>query len=209
MAKILITSGPTRQYIDPVRYLSNASSGRMGYALAEAALASGHEVIIVSGPVGIDYPRGAEVVPVVSTEEMLAECRRIFPTCDGMIGVAAPSDYQPIVVLENKIAKRNEPIVLHLIETPDVVATLGADKGDRWIVGFALETQDQHIRAVIKAERKNCDMMVLNGPEAMNSAENEVALMDAIGTVLLSLSGTKTYVAQEIFGMIQERLIDR
>ena len=181
----------------------------MGRALAESVVASGHEVVVVTGPVSIEYPREAEVVPVVSTEEMLAECRRIFPTCDGLIGVAAPSDYQPIIVLENKIAKRNEPIVLHLIETPDVVATLGEEKGDRWIVGFALETQDQHIRAVVKAERKNCDMMILNGPDAMNSSENEVAVIDATGTVLLSLAGTKKYVAREIFGIIQERLIDR
>src|SRR5437667_9718795 len=90
MTRILITSGPTRQYLDPVRYLTNASSGRMGQALAAAALARGHDVVVVSGPVNLEYPAAAQVLPVVSTEEMLDTCQRVFPTCDGLIGVAAP-----------------------------------------------------------------------------------------------------------------------
>ena len=93
MARILITSGPTREYLDPVRYLSNASSGRMGAALAVAALAAGHEVVIVSGPVEVQYPEAAEVVPVVSTREMLDACREQFTRCDGLIATAAPCDY--------------------------------------------------------------------------------------------------------------------
>src|SRR5262245_29673595 len=105
MARILITSGPTRQYLDPVRYLTNASSGRMGRALAEAALAFGHDVTVVSGPVTIDYPSRAEVRSVISTEELLATCQELFPACDGVIGAAAPCDYRPIRVAEHKIAK--------------------------------------------------------------------------------------------------------
>src|SRR3972149_1654011 len=95
MARILITSGPTRQYLDPVRYLTNASGGRMGKALAEAALALGHEVVVVTGPVEIDYPAQVHVVPVVSTEDMLAAASREFDRCDGLIGAAAPRDYRP------------------------------------------------------------------------------------------------------------------
>ena len=91
MARILITSGPTRQYLDPVRYLSNASSGRMGQALAAAAIEAGHQVVVVSGPVAIRYPRPAEVIPVVSTEEMLAACLAVFPGCDGLIAVPRPA----------------------------------------------------------------------------------------------------------------------
>ena len=91
MARILITSGPTRQYIDPVRYITNASSGRMGKALAEAALAAGHQVTIVSGPVDVAYPPAARVIEVVSTEQMLEACQNVFPDCDGLIGVAAPA----------------------------------------------------------------------------------------------------------------------
>src|SRR5438046_10030731 len=104
MARILITSGPTRQYLDPVRYLTNASSGRMGRALVEAALAMGHEVIVVSGPVAVEYPTSAELHPIISTEELLAACQEIFPSCDGVIGAAAPSDYRPVKVQEHKIA---------------------------------------------------------------------------------------------------------
>ena len=97
LARILLTSGPTRQHIDPVRYLTNASSGRMGAALVQAAVDAGHEVIVVSGPVDVAYPARAKVVPVVSTEDMLAACQIAFPECDGLIGVAAPCDYRPSV----------------------------------------------------------------------------------------------------------------
>src|SRR5687768_6173023 len=95
MARILITSGPTRQYLDPVRYLTNASSGRMGAALAAAAIEQGHAVTIVSGPVEVSYPEQAEVIDVISTEEMLTAARDAFQECDGLIGAAAPSDYRP------------------------------------------------------------------------------------------------------------------
>lgn len=209
MARILITSGPTRQYIDPVRYLTNASSGRMGKALAEAALKLGHEVVIVSGPVDVTYPAAAEVIPVVSTEDMLAACRKVFDRCDGLIGVAAPSDYRPVMVAPNKIAKTGEPLVLHLVETADVVATLGAGKTRQWLVGFALETEDHRLRALAKLEKKHCDLMVLNGPEAMHSLENSVEIMDREGRVLEQLTGPKEAVAQGIFKVIEARLIKK
>ena len=105
MARILITSGPTRQFLDPVRYITNASSGRMGAALAGAALRREHEVVIVSGPVAIDYPDGAVVIPVVTTDEMLQVATREFENCNGAIGAAAPCDYMPRVVQEQKISK--------------------------------------------------------------------------------------------------------
>ena len=105
MAKLLITSGPTRQYLDPVRYLTNASSGRMGSALADAALKAGHDVVVVSGPVDIAYPEGARIVPVVSTEEMLEAAMREFQQCDGMIGAAAPCDYRPVKVAPDKLRR--------------------------------------------------------------------------------------------------------
>ncbi len=207
MAHILLTAGPTRQYLDPVRYLTNASSGRMGKALVEAALAFGHRVTIVSGPVEVTYPPPARVVSVVSTEEMLEKCQELFPACDGLIGVAAPCDYRPVRVAESKIAKTGQPLVLHLIETPDVVATLGADKTHQWVVGFALETEDQRLRAVAKLERKSCDLMVLNGPEAMNAPDNRVEILDPTGAVVTTLAGSKEEVARGIFQVIQRRLI--
>jgi phosphopantothenoylcysteine decarboxylase/phosphopantothenate--cysteine ligase len=210
VARVLITSGPTRQYLDPVRYLTNASSGRMGKALAEAMLAAGHQVVIVSGPVEVEYPPAAEVASVVSTEEMLSACRELFPACDGLIGVAAPCDYRPVRVAEGKIQKTGQPLELHLIETPDVVATLGAEKKPgQWLVGFALETDDQRLRALAKLEKKSCDLMVLNGPQAMNAPTNEVELLDKQGQVIAVFRGNKEDVARGIVGVIAERLIER
>jgi phosphopantothenoylcysteine decarboxylase/phosphopantothenate--cysteine ligase len=210
MARILITSGPTRQYLDPVRYLTNASSGRMGSALASAVLAAGHEAVIVSGPVEVAYPPTATVHWVTSTEEMLAAARAQFATCDGLIGAAAPCDYRPVHVAKHKISKTGEPLVLQLIETDDVVATLGAEKRpDQWVVGFALETEDQRLRALAKAERKSCDLMVLNGPEAMNALDNRVEMLDRQGAVVATFAGPKEEVGRGILQVIGERLIAR
>jgi len=208
MARILITSGPTRQYLDPVRYLTNASSGRMGKSLVEAALEAGHDVVVVSGPVQVDYPVGAEIIPVLTTDDMLAACQRIFPQCDGLIGAAAPCDYQPQRVESQKIAKTGDPMILHLVETADVVATMGATRlPHQWLVGFALETEDQRFRALAKLERKSCDLMVLNGPEAMDSLENSVELIDPRGAVVKSLTGSKELVARGILEVIDQTLV--
>jgi phosphopantothenoylcysteine decarboxylase/phosphopantothenate--cysteine ligase len=210
MARILITSGPTRQYLDPVRYLTNASSGRMGRALAEAALAAGHEVVVVSGPVNLEYPAAASIRKIVSTEDLLATCQELFPHCDGVIGVAAPCDYRPHRVEEHKIAKTGQPLVLNLVETPDVMATLGAAKRpNQWLVGFALETDDQRFRALAKLERKSCDLMVLNGPEAMDAPQNDVQIFDRAGTTVAQWKGSKEVVASQILKVIDERLIRR
>jgi phosphopantothenoylcysteine decarboxylase/phosphopantothenate--cysteine ligase len=207
MARILITSGPTRQFIDPVRYLTNASSGRMGRALAEAALALGHEVVVVSGPVEVEYPAKAKVVSVVSTEEMLVASAKEFETCDGLIGAAAPCDYRPVRVESHKITKTGQPLDLHLIETDDVVATLGAKKGWRWIVGFALETEDHRLRALAKLERKYCDLMVSNGPQAISASDNEVEVITPTGDVIEAVAGSKEVVAKRILAIIDDRLI--
>jgi phosphopantothenoylcysteine decarboxylase/phosphopantothenate--cysteine ligase len=208
MARILITSGPTRQYLDPVRYLTNASSGRMGRALAAAALEFGHEVVVVSGPVSVEYPQAAEVHWIVSTEELLETCQRLFPQCHGAIGAAAPCDYRPRRVAEHKLHKNGEPLVLELIETPDVMATLGASKRPgQWLVGFALETDDQRFRALTKLEKKSCDLIVLNGPAAMDAPDNQVEVFDKSGAVVASAAGPKEAVAREILRAIGQRLI--
>lgn len=208
MARILVTSGPTRQYLDPVRYLTNASSGRMGRALAAAALELGHEVVIVSGPVTVEYPAGAEVRWILSTEELLKVCQEVFPACDGVIGAAAPCDYRPIRVEEQKIAKTGQPLALHLVETPDVMATLGAAKRPgQWLVGFALETDDQRFRVLTKLVRKSCDLMVLNGPAAMDALDNQVQIFDRSGEVAAEFAGSKEDVARGILRVVQQRLI--
>lgn len=179
----------------------------MGRALAAAALDAGHEVVIVSGPVDVSYPSSARVINVVSTEEMLAAAQKAFPACDGLIGVAAPSDYRPVKVAPNKIAKTGEPLVLHLVETDDVVATLGASKTTQWLVGFALETEDHRLRALAKLEKKHCDLIVLNGPEAMDATNNNVEILDRDGAVIEALAGPKEEVARGIFAVIERRLI--
>jgi phosphopantothenoylcysteine decarboxylase/phosphopantothenate--cysteine ligase len=181
----------------------------MGKALAEAALALGHEVVVVSGPVEVEYPASAKVVPVVSTEDMMVAAVKEFETCDGLIGAAAPCDYRPMRVESHKIAKTGQPIDLHLIETDDVVATLGSKKGRRWVVGFALETEDHRLRALAKLERKFCDLMISNGPEAISSTDNSVEVITHGGEVIASIAGSKDDVATKILSIIHARLISR
>ncbi len=208
MAKIVITSGPTRQYLDPVRYLTNASSGRMGAALAAAALEKGHHVTIVSGPVQVDYPKEVQVLQVVTTDDMLQATRTAFATADGLIGAAAPCDYMPKHVHHEKMSKTGDEVMLRLVETPDIVATLGASKrSNQWVVGFALETEDRRFRAITKMQRKCCDLMVSNGPSAIDSDNNEVEVLDPSGIVLATIIDTKNKVAIRIFDIIHARLL--
>ncbi|MDA0657726.1 MAG: phosphopantothenoylcysteine decarboxylase [Planctomycetota bacterium] len=208
MQRILITSGPTRQYLDPVRYLSNASSGRMGAALAQAALARGHEVTVVSGPVSILYPAACRIIPVVTTDDLMQTCLEEFPRCDGVIGAAAPCDYQPLSVEPTKMVKNGQPRLVQLIETEDVIATLGRQKQHQWVVGFALETDDHHFRAITKLEKKCCDLIVLNEPSAMDSLQNSVEILGPQGEILAKSTGPKELVANRILQVIQERFID-
>ena len=199
MARMLITSGPTRQYLDPVRYLTNASSGRMGAALAQAACQRGHAVTVISGPVCVDYPDQVEVVDVVTTDEMLAATLERFPEFDCLIGAAAPCDYMPKRIQSEKIAKDGQPLLLELIETADVVATAAQRKrDDQCVVGFALETEDQRFRAIVKMERKCCDLIVSNGPDAIDATTNQVEIIGADGHTVARSEGAKLDVARAI-----------
>jgi phosphopantothenoylcysteine decarboxylase/phosphopantothenate--cysteine ligase len=204
--RILITAGPTREYLDDVRYLSNASSGRMGYALADAALAAGHQVVLVSGPVDLAPPKGAEFHAVETTEEMRQACVARFPKCDGVIAAAAVCDYKPRRRITGKIAKTGDPISVEMIETDDVLAELGRGKEQRWVVGFALEAVNPRENALQKLRAKNCDVVVLNSPEAIGAEANNVELIDRSGDVLASFSGTKTEVAGTLIGWIESHI---
>ena len=125
-----------------------------GCSAGHGRLEQGHDVVIVSGPVVVDYPSGAELIPVMTTDEMLDAAVKEFARCDGAIGAAAPCDYMPRVVQSQKISKTGGPLTVELVETPDVVATLGQSKqADQWVVGFALETEDQRFRATVKLEK--------------------------------------------------------
>jgi phosphopantothenoylcysteine decarboxylase/phosphopantothenate--cysteine ligase len=208
VAHIVITSGPTREYLDPVRYLTNASSGRMGTSLAQAALDLGHQVTVVSGPVSVEYPAKAKVVWVTTTQEMLDEARMAFSNADGLIGAAAPCDYMPEHVETSKLQKTGNDLMLHLKETPDIVATLAAKKlSKQWVVAFALETQDVRFRAIVKLSRKACDMIVSNSAQAMNSLDNSVEVILRGGTVLDQFYGPKPLVAAGILRLIDKHLI--
>ena len=182
----------------------------MGACLATAALELGHEVIVVSGPVDLDYPSGAKVVGVVSTDDLLKQCEQLFPQCDGLIGAAAPCDYKPIEVADHKIRKTGETLELRLVETEDVVAHLGSIKqSHQWTVGFALETEDARFRALSKLIRKACDLVVLNGVAAIDSAENSIEIISAAGEIVDTAQGAKEDVARAVLKVIHESLIEK
>lgn len=201
MSRILITAGPTREYLDPIRYLSNASSGKMGAALANAALHADCDVTIVTGPVTCDYPQEAEVIRVTTTDEMLQACIKIFPGCNGAIGAAAPCDFRPKAFSVDKIKKSGDsPMALELVRTPDIFAELGKIKrSDQWLVPFALETIENGNRyALEKLRQKNGDFVILNGPQAMMGDQADVEILDSNGTTLAAFRGEKINVAAQI-----------
>ncbi|HET6426083.1 MAG TPA: phosphopantothenoylcysteine decarboxylase [Planctomycetaceae bacterium] len=206
--RMMITAGPTREYLDDVRYLSNASSGRMGYALTEAVLAAGHEVVLITGPVLISPPAGCTVIEVETTEDLLRECRQAWDACNGVIATAAVCDYRPRERFPGKLAKTGVSLELELVETADVLADLGQHKGNRWIVGFALESEEfAHVNALRKLKEKNCDAIVLNRPTAIGAASNSVEVIDARGKTVASFSGSKSTVAKDLWRWIAEVLL--
>ncbi|MGV2334474.1 MAG UNVERIFIED_CONTAM: phosphopantothenoylcysteine decarboxylase [Planctomycetaceae bacterium] len=204
--RILITAGPTREYVDDVRFLSNASSGRMGYALAAAAIAAGHQVELVTGPVELPPPPGCQLHRIETTDQLRETCLRLFPGCDGVIATAAVCDYKPRQRTSGKITKTGQPIVLELVETSDVLAELGAARGHRWVVGFALESQDPRNNAMRKLRMKNCSCIVLNDTSAIGSATNHVEVLSPEASTIAEFRGTKEDVAQKLLQLIDTRI---
>lgn len=204
--KILITAGPTREYIDDVRFLSNASSGRMGYSLAQAAIASGHQVELVTGPVEMAPPEGCNVHRIETTDQLRETCLRLFPECDGVIATAAVCDYRPKERVTGKMTKTGHPIVLELVETSDVLAELGSRKDHRWIVGFALESQDPRNNAMRKLRMKNCNCIVLNDTSAIGSMTNLVEVLSPEAETIALFRGSKQEVAERLIGLIESSI---
>ena len=160
---VLVTAGPTREMVDPVRFLSNRSSGKMGYAIAEAAARRGARVTLVSGPVALERPRGVETVPVTSTLDLYREVTERAKSADLVIQAAAPADFRPIEAARHKIKKTGEGMTLQLTPNPDVAAQLGRDKHEgQVLVAFAAETDDLIANARKKLDKKNADMVVAN-----------------------------------------------
>lgn len=162
--RILITAGPTREHLDPIRFLSNPSSGRMGLALAKAAVQRGHDATLVLGPVAIAPPTGVRTIHVISAAEMLTASRRAFRNCDAAVFAAAVCDYRPAKRHARKVPKHARRWALTLEPTPDIAAALGRIKGRRITVCFALEDHAGRIKAEAKLNGKHADAIVLNGP---------------------------------------------
>ncbi|MCA9056532.1 MAG: phosphopantothenoylcysteine decarboxylase [Planctomycetaceae bacterium] len=200
--RVLVTAGPTREYLDDVRYLSNASSGRMGYAIVDALLEIGWEAVLVSGPVDLKPPRSCEFHAVTTTAEMKAACLSLFPGCDGVIAAAAVCDYRPITRFSGKLSKTGGAVTIEMIETDDVLAELGRNKGPRWVVGFALEAQNPRENALQKLRRKNCDWIVVNSPAAIGAEDNSVELIDATTQTVAEWQGAKSNVARQLVGFL-------
>lgn len=178
----LITLGPTREYIDPVRFLSNASSGRMGKTLIEEVLRQKCKVIAVKGPCDITIEKNAscKVIDVVSAQDMLNAVRKNLKYCDIFIGAAAVSDYRPVTVLKNKIKKQDTGknfINLKLIKNPDIIKYVSKHKKNQTVVGFALETKKLISYAKNKLKQKNLDMIVANNASAISAQKSSVTLI--------------------------------
>ena len=206
----LITAGPTREYSDPVRYLSNPSSGKMGYELAGEALQRGAEVILVSGPTHIIPPPGARVRWVQTAEEMEQEVGRHFPKADVLIMAAAVADYKFSTVSSQKIKKKKKSQTIHLVQTPDILQMFGKKKGKRILVGFAAETERVKENALKKAIQKNLDMIVANDITkkglGFGSDYNQVTLVFPDGRSIRSSKRTKSEISAKIMDVIEEKI---
>ena len=207
--RFLVTAGATIEAIDPVRFISNHSSGKMGYAVAEALAARGAAVTLVSGRTALATPQGVERVDVLSAEQMYQACVERFEGVDGAVMCAAVADYTPAVVADEKLKKSDDDLSIALKRTKDIAAELGARKGSRVLVGFAMETQNERENASSKLERKNFDFIVLNSLREAGAGfrgdTNVVTLIDAKGAEELPLM-TKREVAERIVDKIENTL---
>jgi len=203
--KVVITAGPTREALDPVRYISNHSSGKMGYALAQAALDAGALTTLVSGPVSLEAPEHAQLVRVASATEMLDQCLALVPECDIFIACAAVADYRPASIEQQKIKKGPQQITLQLVRNPDIVAAVAASEHRPFTVGFAAETNDLLAHARDKLTRKGLDMIVANDVSdksiGFNSDNNEATVLWPDGEQALALTG-KGAMARQIIQLI-------
>lgn len=199
---LLITAGPTREPLDPVRYLSNASSGRMGVALAEAGLARGHQVTIVMGPCPARPPAGAGVVRVVTAREMFEAVEARFDACDVFIAAAAVADYRPVRTRAEKIKKGPERLSVELERTEDILGRMARRRKAQRLVGFCLETDHLEARARAKREAKGLDLVVANTPAAIDAETQEALLIPSSGDMDTLAKVTKRALADAILDRV-------
>jgi len=206
--KIIVTAGPTREAIDPVRYISNHSTGKMGIAIAKELVANGADVILVLGPVAIDIPRGVSVIPVSSASDMYKAVMDNFEDATGAVLTAAVADYTPEVTSSTKIKKSDNDMNLALVKTKDIAASVGQiKKADQFLVGFALETNDEINNAKNKLKSKNLDLIILNSLNdegaGFGTDTNKITFISNTETTELPLK-LKSDLAKDIVNKIKE-----
>lgn len=203
---LLVTAGPTQEPIDPVRYISNRSSGKMGYAIADAAAKRGARVLLVSGPVNIPVPAGVELVPVQTAQQMRSAVLDHLPEATIIIKSAAVADYYVSEIPKQKLKKTQTRLSLELDPTPDILAEIGHRKGDRLLVGFAAETQNPIEEARRKMISKQCDMMVANlvgrNGTGFESDRNEVEIITRSGQTVHAGPADKKQIAERILDQV-------
>ncbi len=206
--RFLITAGPTREPIDPVRYLSNRSSGKMGFALATAALARGHQVVLISGPVSIPTPEGATLVRIETAQEMHDAVAAAIHEADAAIFCAAVADYRVAEVAGEKIKKTGDTLTLTLVKNPDILGNArGAFGFTGLLVGFAAETEKLAEHALEKLRRKGCDLLVANDVSrtdiGFDRDENEVELFYRDGRHESLALASKSEIAAVVIGCVE------
>jgi phosphopantothenoylcysteine decarboxylase/phosphopantothenate--cysteine ligase len=206
--RVIVTAGPTREPIDPVRYITNRSSGRMGYAVASAAVRSGADVVLVSGPAEIPAPYGMELVRVETAQQMLEAVHSRVGEADIFIAAAAVADYRPAEVADQKIKKKADNLSLDMVRAPDVLASVSALSRPPFLVGFAAETHDLETHARIKLESKNLDLIAANtvGPDkGFDRDDNALVCLWPGGREDLG-HGSKATLADRLIALIAERM---
>lgn len=208
--KVVITAGPTREAIDPVRYLSNYSSGKMGYALAQAAVEAGAQTILISGPTQLQTPERVTMLAVTSAEEMYQASMAQAQNCDLFIAAAAVADYRPASLAAQKIKKTaRDELTIHLIKNPDIVASVAALQPKPFTVGFAAESEDLVLHARTKLASKNLDLIIANNIAeqgiGFNSDDNAVTLIDHSGELMLS-QRSKQQLARELIALFAQKI---
>lgn len=204
--RILITAGGTREYIDSVRFISNASSGRMGYALVRAALRAGHKVTLITAPTTQRLPNGAKVVEVETAARMFEEVRNNFEVCNCLIMTAAVSDYTPARTAKTKIKKSNKSLTLKLKPTADILKWAGKHKRkDQIVVGFALEDRNLRQNAEIKLKEKNLDMIIANTSAAIGAEKSTVHIKTRDSSWTKIENATKAIIAKKVISIIIAR----
>jgi phosphopantothenoylcysteine decarboxylase/phosphopantothenate--cysteine ligase len=206
---LVITGGPTREAIDPVRFISNHSSGKMAYALAAEAVAAGAKVTLISGPVNLSTPESVKRIDVISAAQMLGATHEAMTNCDVFIGVAAVADYRPVEIERQKIKKSDEQMQLTLVKNPDIISEIAQLKEKPFIVGFAAETNDIVSNGRDKLKRKNLDMLFANNAtETFNSDSIFVTALTETSETELK-AGNKNVVARNMLQLIATALNER